>query len=491
MIEEFYVDSRVYKGQILYRGIQNGRRIQEKIKYKPYLFLDTQEQSKYKTLDGKFVKKKIFDNISEARQFVRDHEDLSGFKYYGLTNYEYLYIYDNFPGTIKFDRKQISIVGLDIETHHEDGFPDPKLANQEITLITITKNGKAYMFGCKPYTPKTDNVVFYLCENEKTLLQKFLSVWCVLNIDIITGWHVAGFDIPYLINRIVNILGEDEAKLLSPWNIIEGKEINTKFGSTQQSFDIYGITILDYLDLYKKFSYKNQESFKLDHIAYVELGKQKIDYSEYGTLDRLHDLNWELYCDYNLLDAVLIDELDAKLGYINIVLTMAYLMKCNYQDTLKTVRPWDVCIHAYLMDKNIVIPQAPQYKNSRDLVGGAVKDVIPGMYEWMASFDIKSSYPHQIITLNISPETFVKKINETIDYENLNSFEIYEKHSQYAKDNNLSMAGNLTLYSKDKRGFFAEIMMDFFGKRQEALSKLDLLEKEYNEILKELNSRNL
>ena len=478
MNQEVYTDCRVYRGQILYRGRVGNKRIQDKRRYEPYLFLED-EKGTYRTLQGRKVKKKDFRSISDAKQFIREHEELNGFKFYGFTNFEYTYIYDKFPGKIVFDKNNISIGSVDIECKAAKGFPDPKIADQEITLITLTKNNKAFMIGCKPYYPKDKNVEYFLCEDEEELLRTFLRIWQELDFDVISGWNIDGFDIPYLINRIINVLDEDEVRKLSPWGIIESREVPTKWGDTVQAFDIFGIASLDYIELYKKFSYKNQESYKLDYIAEVELGENKVDYSEYGTLDRLYELNFEMYADYNLKDAVLIDKLEKKLGFINIVLNMAYMMKCNFTDTFRTVKPWDVCIHAYLMDKGIVVPQHNRHLASRSLVGGFVKDINPGFYEWVASFDLKSSYPHQIISYNISPETLVKKINESIDFDTQDVSDVYSKYSKFAKENNLSMAGNLTFYSREKRGFFGEIMVDFFGQRSAYQQELAELEKEY------------
>lgn len=494
----------VSSGQINVRGYTNGKRFQEKVRYEPYLFVPSDKDVGYKTLDSRLVKKKNFNSIAEARQFVRDYKEVSGFEFWGITNWEYLYIYDNFPGKIEYEKSLIHVVSLDIELYVGDGFPDVKRAIEPITAITVSshKNNKIYTLGTKAYQPKKDSVTYILCKDEADLLSKFINLMNVLDPDIITGWNIELFDIPYLINRISNLLGIEQAKKLSPWRRVYSRDIPTKWGQINQVWDIDGITILDYLDLYRKFSYKNQESFKLDHIAFVELGENKVDYSHIGSLNDLYNKDPDLYYEYNIHDCVLVDRLEEKLGFINIVISLAYLYKCNYKDTLTTVKPWDACIHQYLLDKKIVIPQGIRSIADRSLVGGYVKDPTIGKYHWVVSFDIKSSYPHQIMTYGISPENFVKKMPFDIQEffqitdhggisndQNLYTDTMTFRTLKYAHENNLACAGNGCLFKREP-GFMALIMDDFFTERK----KVDALRAEnikYYEETKDLKYKNL
>lgn len=493
----------VSSGQINVRGYTNGKRFQEKIRYEPYLFVPSQSDEGYRTLEGNFVKKREFNSISDARQFIRDYKDINGFDYYGITNWEYLYIYDHFPGKIDYSKDAIHVVSLDIELYIGDGFPDVKRAIEPITAITLSshKNKKIYTFGTKAHRPEKENVVYVLCKNEADLLTKFINCFNILDPDIVTGWNIELFDIPYLINRISNLLGAEQAKKLSPWRRIYSRDIPTKWGHINQVWDIDGVTILDYIDLYKKFSYKNQESYKLDHIAFVELSENKVDYSHIGSLNDLYNKDPDLYYTYNIHDCVLVDRLEEKLGFINIVISLAYLYKCNYRDTLTTVKPWDACIHQYLLDKNIVIPQGIRQIADRSLIGGYVKDPIPGKYHWVVSFDIKSSYPHQIMTYGISPENYVKKMPfdiqeffKIMDAGGLSETNLYSETMtfqtiKYAHDNNLACAGNGCLFKKQP-GFMAQIMNDFFNERKH-IEALKNENEKYFEETKDLKYKNL
>lgn len=492
----FYTDCQILSGQVAVRGYRNGQRFQDRSNYEPYIFLPGQGPSPYKTLDNRPVVKKDFSSVSTARQFLRDHKDIDGFDYYGMTNFEYLYINDEFSGEIDYVKKDITILSIDIELYIGDGFPVIAEAKEEITAVTISnqKTGKVYCLGTKYYKPKLDNVTYILCENERELLKRLIQLWVELDPDIITGWNVEKFDIPYIINRITNVLGEDAPKKLSPWRRLEMREVPSQWGQPQQVWDIVGVATLDYMDLYKKFSYKNQESYKLDHIAFVELGEKKLDYSEYRGLNDLYDRNPELYYDYNIHDSLLVDRLEMRLGFINIVISMAYLYKCNYNDTLATVKPWDVCIHHFLLKDGYVIPQYKRSMSTRGLVGGYVKDIIPRKHKWVVSFDIKSSYPHQIMQYNISPETYIRKlgrdiVNGSCDandlIEDLIHNDLLSQYRSTIEANDLSVAGNLTCYARDRKGFMPEIMEQFFGKRAEYSALLKKSKKEYDETKNE------
>ena len=165
-----------------------------------------------------------------------------------------------------------------------------------------------------------------------------------------------------------------------------------------------GVAVLDYMRLYKKYSFKNQESYALDFISEQELGIKKLDYSEHGTLHNLFVNDFQKYIDYNIRDVELIDRLEEKLKFIEQVIALAYTAKVNYTDTFTTVRPWDIIIHNYLMDRTIVIPQIKRKSNYESLAGGYVKEPKPGMKKWVVSFDLNSLYPHLIMQYSISPE---------------------------------------------------------------------------------------
>lgn len=293
---KFYTNVAAVGNNILLRGYDNGRRVEKKVPYSPYLFVPAGKdvETKYRTLDGRAVGRMDFDTIKEARRFVSDYKDVDGMPIYGMTNFQYTYIYDNYKGMIDYDPAIVSVVGIDIEVDilSSTGFPDIQEAANEITLITISRNGKKAVFGCGEYAVHDDNIKYYKCKDEYSLLTAFIEVWnsAEFSPDIVTGWNIEFFDVPYLVNRIIRVLGEFYAKKLSPWNFLTTTTIENR-GQTNQVYTPVGITVLDYMHLYKKFAFKQQESYSLDHICEDELGEKKLDTSEYGGLAGLQSGN--------------------------------------------------------------------------------------------------------------------------------------------------------------------------------------------------------
>jgi DNA polymerase elongation subunit (family B) len=363
-----------------------------------------------------------------------------------------------------YDLSRIKIISLDIETDSSDGFPDIIKADKEVTAITLSRRGEKVVFGMGDYKPKSDKVHYMKCKDEWHLLSNFLQVWQSgrFNPDVLTGWNVEFFDVPYLVNRIRNVLGDHEAKKLSPWGILEERMVEIR-GSVSQTFAPAGINILDYLNLYKKFKFEQQESYKLDSIAEKELGEKKVDYHSMGykSLDDLYKRNFELFIDYNIHDVTLIDMLEEKLKFIEQVIAFAYDAKVNYSDTMTTVRPWDVIIHNYLLDRAIVIPQFKKGKFDESLVGGYVKDVKVGMTKWVVSFDLTSLYPHLIMQYNISPETKIRRLEQYPTVE-----AILAKQASIP-DDGYAHAANGVIFRKDKQGVFPALMEKMFNDRTE------------------------
>ena len=193
-------------------------------------------------------------------------------------------------------------------------------------------------------------------------------------------------------------------KKLSPWNNVRTREIKLH-GRDQLTCEMAGITVIDYLDLYKKFTYTNQESYRLDHIAFVELGERKLDHSEFDTFKDFYTGNWQKFIEYNIRDVELVDRMEDKMKLIELALTMAFDAKVNFTDVFFQVRTWDAIIYNYLKKKNIVIPPKERSEKDSQYAGAYVKEPIPGKYDWVVSFDLNSLYPHLIMQYNISPET--------------------------------------------------------------------------------------
>jgi DNA polymerase elongation subunit (family B) len=402
--------------------------------------------------------------MSEARNFVKEYEGIENFNVYGSTDWEALYIYNSYDQVIDFDPKVINVGYIDIETDKQVGGIDPTNPTAVITAITLRKNGKNVVFGYKDFKPLDENTVYNKCDNEAQLLYAFLRVWEDFDLDVISGWHIEFFDIPYIVNRIKMLLGDEVAERLSPWGMLEEKTIQIR-GRENQSFVPVGIAILDYMHLYKKFSYKNSEDWKLNTIAHTELKEKKVDYTEYSDLFELYEKDHQKFIEYNIHDVVLVDRLEQKMGFIEQVFYLAYDAKVNYNDTLAVVRQWDVMIHNYLMDQGIVVPPKDVKHMDRPLDGGYVKEVIPGMYKWVTSFDFDSLYPHLIMLLNIGPDTYMGKwssIGWSVDSALAGKLSLIDlPHDR--KD--IAVGANLTMYRKDFQSFLSKLMKTKYDDR--------------------------
>jgi DNA polymerase elongation subunit (family B) len=435
-----------------------GQPFEEVHYYKPYLFVPSKKGT-YRTIDGKSVDKIQFDTIRDARDFVEKYKGVEQFQVYGSTNFPYVYINDRFKGDVEYDPSHVNVVTLDIECDSSDGFPDIATADKKLTAITIRKRGKSAVFSYGDFHTDDPNIFYVKCDDEEDLIRKFIKVWTsrAWKPDIVTGWYIEFFDIPYLINRIARVMDMDWAKKLSPWKMLDERKVEFR-GKEVQSFNIPGLAVLDYHQLYRKFSYANHESYKLDYIASIELGEKKVDYSEYGTLHDLYQKNFQKFIEYNIHDCVLVDKLDDKLKLIEQVMALAYDAKVNYTDTLTTVRSWDTIIHNFLLSRNVVVPPMKDNRGFNGLVGGHVKDPRVGMHKWVVSYDLNSLYPHLIMQYNISPETFVRRVD-------MPSIDMLLEGVWEAPDRTLAYAANGCTYSKDKQGFLAELMEKMYDDR--------------------------
>jgi len=449
--------------KIYLRGYEKGLRVTDIVDYCPYIFVPN-DKGNNKTLDGQPVRRVDFDSISEAREFLKSYEEVDNMKIYGLTSWPYLYIFDNYKGDIDYDPKMVKIGTLDIECAADDGFPDIQKADKPLTAITVRCRGRNYVFGCGEFETDDPNTYYMQCETETQLVHQFLQCWKVLDLDIVTGWNIEFFDIPYLVNRI-NALGMNPKKL-SPWGILDEREVEFR-GKKNQSFSPVGISVLDYYQLYRKFSFGNQESYKLDYISQVELGEKKLDYSEYGSLLELYKNNHQKFIEYNILDCLLVEKLDDKLKFLEQVMALAYDAKVNFNDTMTTVRAWDVIIHNYLLERGIVIPQFKKQSDHQALVGGYVKEPKIGLSKWVVSFDLNSLYPHLIMQYNISPETqFLWRPNNFPSIDDIiNKVDLFKNSNYMSGMEDCAVAANGCLYTKDKQGFLPALMEKMYNDR--------------------------
>ena len=456
----FYTNVQLIGNKFLVRGYDNGEHVQFREDYNPTLFVPTKKESKYRTLEGERVEAIQPGAVRDCREFYKKYQDVEGFKIYGNDRYVSQYISDKYPeDEIKFDISKIRLVTLDIEVKSENGFPDPETADQEILLISLQDyNTKQIItWGVNSFVNKQKNVNYIECINEWTLLQKFIDYWNSNIPDVVTGWNIEYYDIPYLSKRLNRVLGEREMKMLSPWGMNTENEIYIK-GRRHLYYDVAGLTQLDYLSLYKKFTYKAQESYRLDYIAGVELGQKKLDHSEFDTFKDFYTNGWQKFVEYNIIDVELVDRLEDKMKLIELALTMAYDAKVNFADVFFQVRMWDTIIYNYLKKRNIVIPPKDRSEKNDRYAGAYVKEPIPGKYDWVVSFDLNSLYPHLIMQYNISPETLRETRHPSASVEGFLNKEV-EINGDYA------VCANGAQYRKDVRGFLPELMDKMYGDR--------------------------
>ena len=477
---KFYTNVQQWGNNILVRGVgKDGQRIMQRYKdFSPTLFLRANKPTKFKTIEGEYVDEFKPGGIKEAREFLDQYRDVENFKIYGQTQYLYQWISDNFVDTpeIQFDTKQISILSLDIETSTEYGFPNIETANEQILLITVRDSltKKLTTWGLKEYHGDNKEVDYRYFSNENSMLKDFIAFIQQYKPDVVTGWNSRFFDIPYIVNRIERLLGEEQVRFLSPWKIVKGSKVTVQ-GREQQYYDIFGIAGIDYLELFRKYRGIGYESFALGHIANVELGAEKLDHSEYENFKDFYEKDWDKFVDYNIRDVELVAQLEDKLGLIELQLMMAYDFRVNYEDVFSQVRCWDMLVYNTLRRKNIVIPPKKSFAKNEAYAGAYVKDPIVGQHEWVLSFDLNSLYPHLIMQYNISPDTIVdERVQCSVD-------ELLDKKldTTHLKDRNLCMAANGQCFRTDFQGFLPAMMEELYESRKFYKKKMLEAEQEF------------
>jgi len=458
-VSEFYTNLCLLGNDILYRGYENGQPVQYREKSQPVMYLvpDAQKKpSKYKTLDGRKAYPKQFDGARDAREFLKQYENAAGLEVHGYERYLYQHISKKFPSEVDYDMTKMKIYTIDIEVACENGFPDVEASAEEMLCITIKDfNTKEIItWGTREAQVETEYRVFW---TEAEMLQDFHAWWTKNTPDIITGWNCNLYDIPYICRRIERVLGEKWKKSLSPWNRVHDREIIIR-GRKNIAYDLTGVNILDYLDLYQKFTYTNQESYRLDHIAMVELDDQKLDHSEYENFKDFYTSDWQRFVEYNIHDVHLVDQLEDKMKLIELCVAMAYDAKVNFEDVYSQVKVWDTLIYNDLSKRNIVVPPRNSSKKDEKYAGAYVKEPKPGMYDWVASFDLNSLYPHLIMQYNISPETLCDSRHPTASVDGLLNREV-------RIDGDFAVCANGAQYRKDIQGFLPKMMQRIYDER--------------------------
>lgn len=477
----FYTQCFRNGSNIYIQGYLNGKRWRHVVKpYSPTLYVKAKdsESAPYRVLGtNEGLQPKRFPCINDAVDYIGQYKDFPALCAYGSTDWVGEYLYALFPDAVHYDTNLIRVAFIDIEVNTEGGFSSVDDAWQPIISITVGFRGKHYVFGLVDFTvPEGRTDIYYKkCKNESDLLGVFLRLWKTIDPDVVSGYNVSNYDLPYIAKR----LGDSDVHL-SPWKMkpqfIEGMN---RRGRVLRPV-IHGVSCLDYYDLYTngKFVQGEREEYTLDYISHYELGSNKVDYSEYGTLAKLYERNPQKFIEYNIHDVELVEQLDEKLGFMDLVYVMAYDARVNYADTLGTVRIWENLARNHLLDKHIVSPLKAEAvdDDGPSIQGGYVKNPKPGLYKWVVSFDASSLYPSLIRQLNISPETLVG-MEYSLHNVTIGSSD-WAANLDKAVKNDWTVASNGAAFKKSEVGFLPELMAKYYKRKKDASTLLIEQEKE-------------
>jgi DNA polymerase elongation subunit (family B) len=382
-----------------------------------------------------------------------------------------------------------NVVILDIEVSTEGGFPNITEGDKTITAIALYDQSANEYWSLvldpdgKVTDGKKDNVTTRSFRCEENLLEFFLNKWEEIKPTVVSGWNSNGFDMPYLFNRLRAVLGKAAGYRLSPIGIAYQNKFNKRM-------IIAGVSLLDYMELYKKFVGVMKPSWSLANVAKdEELKHQKLTYR--GSLTELYKNDLHRYIEYNLTDVMVVVELDKKYDFINLAQAVCHKGHVPYEWFQMSSRFIDGAILMYLRRHDLVAPNKPvggreEYEEMQQggddgFTGAFVKEPIPGLYDWITSADITSLYPSVIMTLNISPETKIGKIENWSKLEfdrgeipvvrvGTQSY-IAEDFKKMIADHKFSISSNGVVYRQDVHGVVPTILDIWFAERVEYRKK--------------------
>lgn len=480
----------------LFTWDSDGRRVQYDLDFKPYLLVEDRNGTE-KSIFGSSLRKREFNTMWDRMKFVKDgnmkrtFENLPPNQQFLIDNYWM----DN--GNDDFSQHPLKIMFIDIETFSKDGFPDVETTPHVINVITChdsltdiyTTFGLGLFDTSKigPDSPLYGKKINYTaCKSEEDLLKKFIMYFSSDYPDVISGWNSSGFDFPYIINRITKILGEEWTKDLSPiGRYYEKIKKRLKFGEPPKIYVVEGISSVDYMVIYQKFAMEKQESYKLGHIGEQELGEAKVEYE--GQLWELAQKDWQKFVEYNIQDVNLLVNLDKKLKYIDLLRFLAYTGLCTMDKAIDTLPVVNGSIAVKARGRGERIPTFVRPVKSEKNAGGWVAEPAMNRAEWIVSFDANSLYPSVMITLNLSPETKVGKVEKIADKIVINhvSGRIFEytpeNFAKVFKAEQWAISENKFLYSQKKKGIVPEFLDELYAKRKLMKKKMIDVKKELKE----------
>lgn len=482
---EFYTHSSVKHGKVFYRGyeIRNGvkNRIHGKVSFKPTLYTETQEESEFKSIYGRNLKERKLESISAGREFIKQYDLVMKIHGYAPSRWGYEFIARNFPDVLSVGISDLKIIGWDIETkvnvNGPPGVPDPYKAVEEITHIAFQDRNtlKTTCFTTADVELEESDGYYEVLPTEEALLERIITFIEVEDPDIMYGFYCEGFDTPYLINRIRNVLGQEAANRLSPFGVIDEREVEIQ-GTTRIEYTIVGRTMYDLQALYRKFVLKKQESYSLDNLAKVELGVGKLE-NPFNTFKEFceSEEHKTTFARYNIIDTKRMTEIDQKKGLLSIGVSVAYLTKSNFEDVFSPVRYWECYIASTLLKENKYIAVSRESRGGGAIPGAYVAEPVPGFYDWVVSIDATALYPSIMQCLNLSPETF-KGVAPNVDVDVLLSGKTLK---DFGITEDVTLAANGVMFSKEKLGFVPRVIEKVLGDRRVAKNEMLRLKQLY------------
>lgn len=480
----------IYNGRegtvTLFTWDEKGNRVRFETSVEPYLYLEG--NGNYESIFGtklikkkfnsqynrfKFVKesgvKRVFENLPQPQQFLVDT--------YWKQNEE--------P---EFNTHPIKTMFIDIETYSPDDFPNIQTANHLVNVITIydSLNNDFITWGIKGYKNTQDDVTYIECEDEKMLFKSFIQHLEKDYPDILSGWNSEFFDIPYIINRCQRILGDEWVARLSPTGNVHSRTIRGTFGREQVKWYIEGISLIDYLDVYKKFTQGLRESYKLDAIGEIELGQKKVEFGNMN-LATLSDDDWQTFVDYNIQDVRLLKHLEEKLKYLDLLRMLAYTGLTTFEAAMGALSVINGATAIRGRRRGQVIHTFIRNEDTGKNPGAYVGEPLRGFQENIISFDANSLYPNVMISLNMSPETKIGKIEDkndkevTIRHANGKLFTLtLANFAKFVKDEQIAVSRANVLFTQKKKGVMPEILDEYYNKRVEVKKELGKLKRQYS-----------
>ena len=499
----------------LFTWNKDGERINVDMPYKPYLYVEDRRGTDGTSLFNTQLRKKVFNNtqtrengrmrndlgISSRRRFIdnlKPSDDSGGaVRVFENIQPEPQFLLDTFWDNVSdedFNTQPLRVHYVDIETYSPDAFPHPEIAPDTVNVITLydSLDKKFYSWGIGKCNYKQDNLIYVNCSSERQLLLKFLNHLGRDHPDVITGWNIEFFDVPYLINRINKILGEDEVRRLSPVGVVKERRFMGKFGKEMIRRSIAGVAVIDYLEIYKSFSQGLRESYKLDNIASLELGERKVDIGT-TNLSGLADSDWSKFVEYNVQDVNLIIRLEEKLQYLQLTRMLATVGLTNLENALGTLATvTGAAIIEARQTSGVKVPTFIRSNDDGKYEGAYVGEPVRGFQDYIVSFDANSLYPNTMISLNLSPETKIGTITDKTDEDV--TFKTVDgkchtlsmaKFCKLVTDQELSISRAKVLCSQKKKGIFPSIVDKIYKQRVGIKKKLYKVKKEISECTDE------